>query len=67
MSTAKFSVIGKLDGAGGMKTGTLSIDRATGEVIVRPKGSRTVYRSTLAVFATWVCVAELKAAMPWSR
>jgi len=60
MSTASFKVFGKLDGAGGNKPGTLTIDRETGEVIVRPKGSRTVYKSTLGSIATMVCVVDLK-------
>lgn len=60
MTTASFKVHGKLDGAGGNKLGTMTIDRETGEVVVRPKGSRTVYRSTLGSLATMVCVVDLK-------
>lgn len=55
MSTASFKVRGKLDGAGGDKEGTFSIDRETGVVTVRPKGSRLVYQTTIGRLATWVC------------
>jgi hypothetical protein len=60
MSVAKFVVRGKLDGAGGDKAGTLTIDRATGEVCVRAKGSHRVYRTMLGSLATMVCIADLK-------
>jgi hypothetical protein len=63
MSTASFSVNSKLDGAGGNKPGTMTIDRATGEVRVRPKGSRQVYLSNVNELATLVCVMDLKRAV----
>lgn len=60
MSVAKFNVRGRLDGAGGDKTGTITIDRETGEVCVRAKGSHRVYRTMLGSLATMVCIADLK-------
>lgn len=56
MSTATFKVRGKLDGAGGDKDGTLTINRETGVVIVRPKGRRATYETTLGKIATYVCL-----------
>ena len=44
----------------GDKTGTITIDRETGEVCVRAKGSRRVYRMMLGSLATMVCIADLK-------
>lgn len=55
MSVAKFRVVGQLDGAGGMKEGTVEIDRATGTFRVRPLRSRTAYELPLKDVATWVC------------
>lgn len=55
MSTASFKVRGRLDGAGGDKDGTFTIDRESGIVTVRPKGSRTTYQTTIGRLATWVC------------
>jgi len=56
MSTATFKVKGRLDGAGGDKEGTLTINRETGVVIVRPKGRRATYETTLGRIATYVCL-----------
>jgi hypothetical protein len=55
MSVAKFRVVGQLDGAGGMKEGTVEIDRATGMMTVRPLRSRTAYELPLKDVATWLC------------
>jgi hypothetical protein len=55
MSTASFKVRGKLDSAGAEQEGTVTIDRETGKVTVRPKGRRTTYETTLGRIATWVC------------
>jgi hypothetical protein len=55
MSVASFKVKGKFDSAGADKEGTVTIDRDTGVVLVRPKGSRTTYETTLGRLATWVC------------
>jgi hypothetical protein len=55
MSTAKFRVMGQLDGAGGAKVGTVEIDRVTGVLTVRPFRSHTVYEVPLNDVATWVC------------
>jgi hypothetical protein len=59
MSTAHFKVKGKLDGAGGMHEGTLSIDRETGYVTVRPKGCRSTYAIPIGELATLVCQRNL--------
>lgn len=61
MSIAKFSVSSKLDGAGGNKRGTFTINRETNEVRVRPLGSHREYTTTLDELATLVCVLNLKA------
>jgi hypothetical protein len=55
MSVASFKVRGKLDSAGPEVEGTLFIDRKTGKVTVRRKGSRTTYETTVGMLATWVC------------
>ncbi len=55
MSKAAFKVRGKLDSAGGEKEGTLYIDRDSGAVTVRPKGSRTTYELPLSRVASYVC------------
>jgi hypothetical protein len=55
VSVAKFRVVAQLDGAGGMKEGTVEIDRATGMMTVRPLRSRTAYEIPLKDAATWVC------------
>jgi len=55
MSAASFKVRGRLDSAGPEKEGTVTIDRSSGRVLVRPKGSRTTYETTLSRLATWTC------------
>jgi hypothetical protein len=55
MSVAKFHITGTFDGAGGVKEGTVEIDRATGMFRVRPKHSRTAYELPLKDVATLVC------------
>lgn len=61
---ARFRVIGRLDRAGGVTTGTVTIDRATGILEVRPLRRRRVYQMPLAVVADMVVrtlvVAELR-------
>lgn len=47
MSTAKFTVTAQLDSAGGKKKGTVSIDRETGVITVRPHRSHAVYYAKL--------------------
>lgn len=51
MSVAKFVVEAQLDSAGGKKKGTVSIDRETGIVTVRPIRSHTVYHAKLSDIA----------------
>ena len=55
MSKASFKVRGKLDSAGAEKEGTLTIDRESGKVEVRPRGSRRTYEVTLSRMANWIC------------
>ncbi len=55
MSTARFPVVAALDGAGGKKEGTVSIDRETNTLSVRPKRSRRTYDMSLEAIATIVC------------
>jgi hypothetical protein len=61
VSTARFEVRGKLDGAGADKDGQVLIDRDTNSFIVRPHRSRTTYSLPLDVVATWVCQQTLAA------
>jgi hypothetical protein len=65
MSTATFRIKGKLEKAGSAQEGTLTIDRATGVVSVRPLRSREAYSVPLDTVAEWVvrhCIfAKLKA------
>ena len=55
MSTASFKVRGRLGFAGGEREGTVYINRDTGAVTVRPKGSRTTYEMPLSQVANFVC------------
>jgi hypothetical protein len=55
MTVAVFKVRGRLDSAGGDKDGTIKVDRETGKVTVRVRGSRTVYETTIGRVATLVC------------
>ncbi len=59
MSTARFEVYAKLDGAGALKRGTVLIDRTSKEVIVRPLGSHKTYSLPLDTIATWICQQNL--------
>jgi hypothetical protein len=58
---AKFRVFGKLDRASGFTASTVVVDRATGEVSVRPLRKRKTYSMTLGEIATWVCQVNIKA------
>lgn len=51
MGVAKFVVEAQLDSAGGKKKGTVSIDRETGNVTVRPFRSHAVYHGKLSDIA----------------
>ena len=55
MSTARFDVVTHLDGAGGKKKGTVSIDRDTNMVSVRPHRSHRTYDMSLEAVATIIC------------
>ena len=55
MSTARFKVKGRLDGAGGTHEGTLTIDRETGCITVRPLGCRQTYSMFIGDVATMIC------------
>lgn len=52
--TAHFKVIGRLDHAARVQEGTLSIDRDSGVVTVRPKRRRKVYLCTLDKLADMI-------------
>jgi hypothetical protein len=60
MTTARFPVTGTLDGAGGRRRGTVTIDRETGDVVVRPLRSHRTYMMPLASVATWICVTNIE-------
>lgn len=49
--TARFRVLAKLDQAARFTYGTVSIDRETGVVEIRPLRRRKVYTTTLAALA----------------
>ena len=55
MGTARFRVCAQLDSAGGVVEGTVTIDRESGLVEIRPLRSHRVYRTTLANMATTAC------------
>jgi len=55
MSTATFKVRANFDGAGGLRDGTIKIDRATGAITARAKKSRTAYETTLTQVANMIC------------
>lgn len=56
MTVARFKVFGRLDGAGGARQGTLSIDRAAGLVHVRPYKRQRVYTMPLSMVADMICM-----------
>jgi hypothetical protein len=55
MAVSKFRVLGKLDSAGRPTAGTVSIDRATGMIEVRPLRRRRTYTMLLSDVATMIC------------
>jgi len=55
MRTARFKVMGALDGAGGARAGTVVIDRDSGLVHVRPLRRRRVYTMPLSMVADMIC------------
>jgi hypothetical protein len=57
VSTAHFEVLATLDRAGAAVKGTVSIDRETGMISVRPRGSRRTYDMPLSTVATLICKA----------
>lgn len=54
MSVARFTVTAQLDSAGGKKKGTVTIDRETGVVTVRPHRSHAVYHAKLDEIADMI-------------
>lgn len=60
MSRARFAVVAPLDGTV-PQAGTVTVDRASGLVSVRPKGRRRTYEVTLGAVATMVCQRVLRA------
>lgn len=61
MSVAKFTVNATLDSAGGKKKGTVSIDRDTNIVTVRPLRSHSVYTAKLEDLADMIVKKALAA------
>jgi len=55
MTTARFPVYSRLDGAGGSQRGTVLIDRASGLVTVRPLRKKRTYTMPLAMVADLIC------------
>lgn len=55
MGIARFRVCAQLDSAGGLQEGTVTIDRESGLVEIRPLRGRRIYRTTLAMMATAAC------------
>lgn len=55
MRAARFRVMGVLDGSGGIRSGTLTIERVTGLVHVRPFRRRRVYTMPLSMVADMIC------------
>lgn len=64
MSRSRYRVMGRLDGAGGVRVGTVTIDRTTGILEVRPLRRRRVFSMPLSTVADMVCraivVAEVR-------
>ena len=64
LSVSRFRVLGRLDGAGGYREGTVVVDRASGIIEVRPLRRRRTYALNLSDVATWICqrviMAELR-------
>jgi hypothetical protein len=74
MSIARFPVVASLDGAGGKKKGTVTIDRDTNLVSVRPHRSHRTYDMTLEAVANIICrsvvmqeAAEKRARKPFKK
>lgn len=55
MSQVHIKVKAQFDSAGGMKDGTITINRETGEVVVRQLRARRAYHSSLRAIANMVC------------
>ena len=58
---ARFRVSGRLDRASVASEGTVSIDRATGIVEVRPLRRRKTYQMPLAEVARWIVEVNVRA------
>jgi hypothetical protein len=61
MSRARFRVVARLDGAGALQAGTVTVDREAGIMAVRPLRKRRVYRLPLGDVATMVCQVCMRA------
>jgi hypothetical protein len=61
---SRFRVVAQFDAAGGPGPGSVTIDRTTAIVEVRPRRRRRVYALPLSTVATMICraiiVAELR-------
>lgn len=61
MRRARFQIVARLEHASVATSGTVTIDRATGVVEIRPHRRRRVYLTTLAALASYAVRAELRA------
>jgi len=55
MAKARFKVMGALDGAAGVRSGTVIIERDCGLFHVRPARRRRLYTMPLSMVADMVC------------
>lgn len=61
MGVARFRVCGRLDMASRPSYGTLTIERASGVVAVRPLRRRRLYVTTLDAIAEWIVRSTIAA------
>jgi hypothetical protein len=64
---SRFRVLGKLDGTGGARDGTVLIDRMSGIIEVRPIRRRRTYALHLSDVATWICQRVIMAELAEKR
>lgn len=64
---SRYRVLGRLDGAGGPREGTVVIDRLTGIIEVRPLRRRRTYALHLSDVATWICQRVISAELAEKR
>ncbi len=64
---ARFRVLGRLDRASALTEGTVTIERETGIITVRPLRKRRTYSLTLGEVATWICQTIIRAEVAEKR